>query len=292
MVRVLRVLRAGVVASSLLAVSLMPRQATAEDVRELKYDPAIDIPVTATTMALIIGSELAKRDIGPIGCRWCAHDAEGRDTLNPFDRGARALLVWNDKTTAARISDLVAFFGAPSFAFGGMLASGIHDDAERKWPIDGLIIAEAVTISLAVNQTVKFIAGRERPFAHFDEPAPDRLGGTTALARRVDENLSFYSGHTTLTFALAGASGTVANLRDYRFAPLLWAGGFTIAAAVGLLRIAADKHYATDVLMGAVMGTAIGIALPLLFHPRRDESPLPPSNVGAGQQVVGFGGAF
>ena len=37
---------------------------------------------------------------------------------------------------------------------------------------------------------------------------------------------------------------------------------------MGLLRIAADMHWATDVLTGAVMGTMVGILTPLCVHPR------------------------
>jgi membrane-associated phospholipid phosphatase len=269
-----------------------------ERVREIKYDVPIGIGVSSTLLALVVGAEIAKADIGPVGCRWCARDADGKDTLNPIDRGARGRLVWktDDTPTAARISDILAIFGAPSMAFGGIIASTIHETAEFRWPIDALIVTEAVAVSLAVNQSVKLIAARQRPFAHFAKPAPDAVGGTTALGRRVDENLSFYSGHTTLTFTLAAASGTVASLRDYRLAPMLWAGGFTIAAAVGFLRISADKHYVTDVLVGALMGSAIGIAIPLIFHPRRDGSSSsasnPSSSAPPSQQVIGFGGAF
>jgi membrane-associated phospholipid phosphatase len=40
----------------------------------------------------------------------------------------------------------------------------------------------------------------------------------------------------------------------------------------GYLRIAADKHYLSDVLTGALLGSAMGVAIPLLLHPRRTES--------------------
>ena len=35
---------------------------------------------------------------------------------------------------------------------------------------------------------------------------------------------------------------------------------------MGYLRIAADKHYLSDVTVGAVLGTLIGAGIPLLFH--------------------------
>ena len=42
--------------------------------------------------------------------------------------------------------------------------------------------------------------------------------------------------------------------------------------AVAYLRIGADKHYFSDVTLGALVGSAIGIGLPMLFHGREDEA--------------------
>jgi membrane-associated phospholipid phosphatase len=61
-------------------------------------------------------------------------------------------------------------------------------------------------------------------------------------------------------------------MRGYRLAPLVWGVGMPLAAATGYLRIAADKHYLTDVVVGALFGAAVGVALPLLAHGRQDAS--------------------
>ena len=39
-------------------------------------------------------------------------------------------------------------------------------------------------------------------------------------------------------------------------------GGDGVAAATAYLRIAADRHYASDVTAGAIVGSAIGGAVP------------------------------
>jgi hypothetical protein len=44
------------------------------------------------------------------------------------------------------------------------------------------------------------------------------------------------------------------------------ATGLALATAVGVLRIAADRHYATDVLLGAGVGLLSGWLLPWLLH--------------------------
>ena len=62
------------------------------------------------------------------------------------------------------------------------------------------------------------------------------------------------------------ASGTVASLRGYRAAPWIWASGLTLAGVTGYLRIAGDKHYFTDVVTGAVVGSFVGFAVPYWLH--------------------------
>jgi membrane-associated phospholipid phosphatase len=65
---------------------------------------------------------------------------------------------------------------------------------------------------------------------------------------------------------MATSSGTVASLRGYDSAPILWGGGLAIAFVTSYLRIASDTHYLTDVLFGAGLGTALGIVIPRLLH--------------------------
>ncbi len=62
------------------------------------------------------------------------------------------------------------------------------------------------------------------------------------------------------------STGTVASMRRCRWAGVIWAVGLAGAATVGYLRIAADQHYLTDVLVGAAAGSAIGFAVPYGFH--------------------------
>lgn len=85
-----------------------------------------------------------------------------------------------------------------------------------------------------------------------------------------ERNLSFFSGHSSLAFSLAVSSGTVASLRGYRWAPLVWAVGLPVAAFTAYSRVAADAHYLSDVVVGSVMGALVGGGIPLLFHGRVD----------------------
>ena len=103
------------------------------------------------------------------------------------------------------------------------------------------------------------------------------------------------------TFSLASAAGTVATLRGYRLMPLVWATLMPLAIATGDLRSGGDKHYLSDVLTGAVLGAAVGVALPLLFHGRERDDRVPigsgavqpaASPLHAQTPMVSIGGGF
>lgn len=214
-----------------------------------------DLAITASGAAVFLGLELLKGDLAPATCRWC----------NPgkLDAKARDALVWGHGTEAKRGSDVLAV-AIPVAALGHqLLAARAAGDADEGW-VDGLIIVESAILAMDLNQIVKYSVGRQRPFVHYGNFAePDRKGDP-------DDNLSFYSGHTTFTFAVAAAAGTVSSMRGYPSAPWVWGVGMTLAATTGYLRIAADKHYLSDVLVGAAAGIAVGIAVPRLMHPKED----------------------
>lgn len=246
----------------------------------LRYDLRVDLPVTLGTLLFGAVTEAAKSYIVTPSCRWCDRDPAGRDTLNGLDMGARALR-WDNIRTAAAISDGLLYGGAPFFALGGLALSSGIEGGIRNFPVDLLVVAESVGVTMALTQIVKFSAMRERPFVHYP-PAP---GAPTHSTSADDNNLSFFSGHSSLTFSLAVSAGTVATLRRYRLAPMIWALGLTTAATTAYLRIGAEKHYMTDVLLGTVIGAGLGFAIPYVFH-----RPLLTSNVASrpGRSLAGL----
>jgi membrane-associated phospholipid phosphatase len=248
------------VAALALVLALAPDVRADTVPAELRYDTPIDLTVTLGGAAAWLGSELIfKSALAPSTCRWCVPpgiDADVRDALK-----------WTDTKAADTSSSILGFGLVPATLVGIDALMALHDDAGRDIGPDVLIIAEATVVAMDANQIVKFAVGRERPFVHALPPAAK---GTTSNPD--DNNLSFYSGHTTATFAFAVATGTVASMRGYRWAPIAWIVGPALAATTGYLRIAADKHYFTDVVTGAVVGSAFGCALPYLFHAPRSGS--------------------
>lgn len=289
----LRAVRKRGLVSGVLVLALgLPAVARADDVHELRHDVATDVVVTATALTLIVGAELAKSDLAPADCRWCDREADGTDALNGVDHGVRSALRWHDTKTAGHAADAMGFLVAPAATAVTMIAAAGRDEATRHTPTDLLLTLETVSLSGVLNEVTKLAVGRERPFVHALAPSE-----RPKTAHPADNDLSFYSGHTSMTFTLATASGTIASLRGYRLAPLVWSSGLTIAAVTGYLRIAADKHYFTDVVTGMIVGAAIGTLFPLIFHGRRAEEParLPlvdPSRLAAPAFPVTLSGTF
>jgi membrane-associated phospholipid phosphatase len=226
------------VPSLLLALLLAPG---------IRADPWLDVPLTLGGATLWVATEVTKGTFAPSDCRWCQP--------NGFDTAVRDALKWGDPDAADMLSNIGAFAVAPILTVGGGAAVAVDSDGAANVPTDALVVSESAALAMVANQLVKFAVGRERPYVHASGASPGP-----------DGDLSFYSGHTTFTFSLAVASGTVASLRGYRLAPVVWAAGLTTAAATGWLRIAADKHYATDVLTGAALGSAFGVVVPLLHR--------------------------
>lgn len=243
---------------------------------ELSHDLRVDIPVTAAAAVGWLTTELLKAQLAASACRWCDVDPSRPDGVNALDAAVRAGLRWPNPNAGDTASGVTAFLLAPLSALGLVALAEWRGKALARFPIDALLIVEAAVIASAVNQTVKFAVGRERPFVHALPPDQKPLTASPA-----DNNTSFYSGHTNLAFALATASGTIASLRGYKWAPWVWAVGLSIATATGYLRIAGDKHYFTDVLTGAAIGSAIGALTPLLFHARVQGAKTPSLGGGA-----------
>ncbi|MFT3926190.1 MAG: phosphatase PAP2 family protein [Myxococcales bacterium] len=235
------------------ALAEAPAQSGTSAVHELPYNLKLDLPLTLGALSIWVGTELGKSALAPEDCRWCR--------TNGFDEGIREGLKWENTTAARRASNWVTVGVLPLGLAAIMSVAAVRDHAADRLPEDLLFISEAVALAGLANQGIKFIAGRERPFVH---ALPEADKGSTDHPS--DNNLSFYSGHTSLAFSMAVAAGTVATMRGYRGAPYVWAVGIPLALLSGYLRIAADRHYMSDVLVGAALGTAFGALTPWLLH--------------------------
>ena len=251
----------GVVAMATMLGRASPAAAAPESPRRLQFNGLVDVPIALGLTAIYGFSELAvKARLAPRAPYWDDRDTNGADILAPLDRLATRLR-WERPRLASRISDAgLALSLASAFGMGAGVGAADHDTPAHLVE-NATIVLETMAAALAMNQITKFFAGRQRPCAHFglDLERPCFSDGS-------DNNLSSFSGHATFTSSLAVASGMVASMRQYRLAPLVWTTGVLLSVSTGYLRLAADKHYLSDVVTGTIIGSTVGFFVPYLFH--------------------------
>lgn len=129
-----------------------------------------------------------------------------------------------------------------------------------------LLATQAVISSILVESVVKTITGRTRPsfYGEYAEAEPKftgPFGNTSKDANGKHSNSSFPSGHTTIAFAAATVFAV-----EYRNKPAIPIVAYTIASLVGLSRITENKHWASDVLVGAALGYVTGKQVAYNYH--------------------------
>lgn len=155
--------------------------------------------------------------------------------------------------TAATSVEAIASPGA-YFIGGGLYVIGRVGKFERIADL-GWHGSEAVLLADATTYVIKGIAGRGRPFLTQGEVPTDWDPGR---GFKTGDFASFPSGHTTTAFA-AAAAVTNETTRwwpksTWIVGPLMYGG----ATAVGLSRMYHNRHWASDVVVGAMIGTFAG----------------------------------
>jgi membrane-associated phospholipid phosphatase len=149
---------------------------------------------------------------------------------------------------AARLLGKAGNNGAGWFVAGAGLAA-VDKRRRAAWGVAAALGPAAI----GLNYGVKLLVKRPRPVLRGLPP----LGGAPS-------SLSFPSAHSTSSFAVATAMTRIDRRAAVAFVP---------AVAVAAGRPYLGMHYPSDVAVGVVLGTAVGLAVPL---PRRAEEPLPP----------------
>lgn len=241
-------------AAALLALCLAVPGRAQEKLTPLQYDWTADGIVTGAAAGGWLTLQLLGKQLAPETCRWCQPGAVDGDV-------ARSV-AWSNPRTAATLSDVMQVV-VPLGAIGwGVLQGYRLDDPTAGWS-DALLVTEAASIAMLVNGVVKYAVGRQRPYVW--------MGHAGLYDNPQDENLSFFSGHTTFTFAVAASAGTLFLMQGMPGGGWVLGGGLALAAFTGYLRMGAEKHYLSDVLVGAAVGGLVGWAVPFLFHRPRSQ---------------------
>ena len=126
---------------------------------------------------------------------------------------------------------------------------------------------EAALVGSGVTGLLKGLLGRARPFVSADTNPRDfkLLKGFSSSSRQ-----SFPSGHTTTAFAVASSVTSEVQRMWPRYTwyvgPVLYGG----ATMVGLSRMFHNQHWASDVALGAGVGTFAGLKVVRYSHAHPD----------------------
>ncbi len=233
------------------ATSAMPPSVTPTNHIDIyQVDPWLDGALTGGLLAASAAIVLLNSGSTTLACHPCKStdlNALDRWVVNrPFDN-VRTL---TDIMVAATIAAPIGL---------SVIEAAMSDDVGRwnTFLVDSLVFAEAMAVTVTLNQVVKYAVRRPRPYAY--KYAPDDSTEVEA-----DATASFYSGHTASAFTAAVALARTFTYRhpDSATRYLVWGGALTFAAGTGIGRVLGGNHFWTDVMVGAVMGAAVGWWVP------------------------------
>ncbi|MBX3275401.1 MAG: phosphatase PAP2 family protein [Sandaracinaceae bacterium] len=151
--------------------------------------------------------------------------------------------------------------------FDAVLYAGIGENAwDVAWQL-ALIGLEVFSLNHVLNVLARLLARRERPLGRFCREDP---GYDAPICDDQPPAESFWSPQVSNAFAGAALVCMYHDALDL-FGEA-WADGvacgtaLAAAATTGVLRIMSDQHWVTDVLSGAVVGTAVGLLVPWILH--------------------------
>jgi membrane-associated phospholipid phosphatase len=199
-------------------------------------------------------------------------DSDARGALRAGSPGGRS--------RAAIASDL-GYGGLPLYAIAveAGLVTWLGRDKRQVALQLALINGEALAINGVLTRVAEKTLGRKRP----DAP----VGGT--------DNTAFPSGHTSTAFTIAsGLCVQHARLEIYGGVAdkLVCPAAVAVATTTGLLRIVSDRHWASDVLAGAVLGTLVGTTVSWAHMHDDGAAPQATFSLGPGGRSLVYGRSF
>ena len=232
--------------------ALVPRPSKAAS--QVALDAVTDLSVlaSATTLAIVLEAVISTGELKP-------QEPGDPNKLLAIDRWrARS----GDDVDSAIWSNVGLYTTVGLAAVDCALASLL--DRGDPWYSYAMLYAQSVAITLALTNITKIAVRRPRPLAYHE------MQQTGKVSPETNNALSFFSGHAAITAALAGTATYLAFARASngweKWVTL--AGGVLLTSFVSYQRVDEGKHFPTDVIVGGIVGAAIGVLVPHL-HRRR-----------------------
>lgn len=193
--------------------------------------------------AFLVGTGLAAGGIAFYADELTPNKSRLHD-LAPGDHFFRTYVKWQNRRPAMLISDILLYgimlpsaFWLPAIS-GPNYVQPFHTMAEV-----------AALNALAVNLS-KVLFARTRPAAFF-----------SGQKKQAGDLHSFYSGHTSMTFAMGVSGAMLLGNKHPQNKAYFFAAALSLATLTAYLRMAADRHFFSDVVVGAIIGSALAYAL-------------------------------
>ena len=240
----------------LIGPGLCPARATLYEASSYPYE------LETTREVALFGTGAALLGLSVILHDTFTPSAEQIDALSaaPASGGIDAPARRRWSPTASRISDLGVGLGQAALVIQAGEAA-LDDDSAAAAAMYG----ETVLLTVGATQLLKVLIHRPRPFLYNPDPdIPERV------RRSSDAWRSFPSGHTALAFAAALQFGLIHERLHPHSSGWGWSVGLSVATLTGCLRYVAGKHYPSDILAGAVLGSFVGWLVPTLHEVDED----------------------
>ena len=163
-----------------------------------------------------------------------------------LDNEVYSLMGRNQNHFNSRVSDVVVEYGSGATAVamtGGMYIAGLA--FENRWLREtSVLMASALTVSVATEFALKFAVGRARPYTGLGNSTFKPFNGKADF-------LSFPSGHTVVAFTLS----TVLSERIKN----IWAsiGLYGLSTLVATSRMYTRHHWLSDVVFAGALSTFV-----------------------------------
>lgn len=186
----------------------------------------------------------------------------GTIAVRPLDRSAARALQTPERQKRHAFQEAATFVRTVtepgSLIIGTSMYAVGRLTHQRRLAEVGLHGTEALGVGALTGDVLKDTFGRARPFVDTVGPNPDDWQLFRGF-KRGGNYQSFPSGHSTAAFAAAAAvsaqtSKWYPSLTYFAIGPVLYGG----AAAVALSRMYNNRHWASDVLLGAAIGVFAG----------------------------------
>jgi len=139
----------------------------------------------------------------------------------------------------------------------------------------GLMYLQVYGLSRGMANLTKSFVDRTRPYLYNDSLTPEERyafqGNEAHYA-----STSFFSGHAAIAFAsatfLSKMFSDIYGQSNWKYA--VWGSSLAAASFTAWCRVGAGEHFTSDVIAGALVGSAIGYLVPLLHMQKYENTQL------------------